>query len=364
MTRVQCENAARNFPGCDFVITLPPERKEARLLQLTDMQVIDAAQRRTPDRLRPDEIAAWDPALFDAQCGDHIRSLVAQTHPDLIFITGDIIYGSFDDAGSTFLWFCRFMDSLGIPWAPVFGNHDNESKKGTAWQCTQFEESEFCLFRRGSVSGNGNYTVGIAAGGRLIRVLHMTDSNGCRGAADEEVLRTAGIFPDQLAQIRTNTEKITAAQGREVPAFMAFHIPVKEFADAELEKGYRTASRELYTIGVDVPAADGDFGCSFEKFHFNPITVENFLPFLHENHIDGVFAGHYHSINTCILWEGVRWVFGLKTGQYDYHIPGQLGGTLIEVRGADFTVRHVPALVPFSPFPGKSSIFRNFFAEE
>lgn len=49
------------FPGCDFVIQLGEQRKNTpiKLLQLTDMQVIDAQQRRTPDRIRSDEIAAW-----------------------------------------------------------------------------------------------------------------------------------------------------------------------------------------------------------------------------------------------------------------------------------------------------------------
>ena len=87
------------FNGCDFVVQLGAERKDTniKLLQITDTQIIDSMQMRTPDRLRPDEISAWDPRNFDAQCGDHIRSLVTQTSPDLIFITGDLVYGEFAD---------------------------------------------------------------------------------------------------------------------------------------------------------------------------------------------------------------------------------------------------------------------------
>ena len=96
------KNIGDKFDGCDFVVGLGEERKNTKikLLQLTDMQVIDSFQRRTPDRLRIDEINSWNPANFDEQCGDGIRSLIAQTKPDLIFITGDIIYGSFDDNGT------------------------------------------------------------------------------------------------------------------------------------------------------------------------------------------------------------------------------------------------------------------------
>lgn len=351
------------FSGCDFVIQLDEARKNTpiKLLQLTDMQVIDAQQRRTPDRIRSDEIAAWQPELFMGQCGNHIQSLVTQTKPDLIFITGDIVYGSFDDNGSIFEMFCSFMDSLKIPWAPVFGNHDNESYKGVAWQCEQFEKSEYCVFARGDVSGNGNYTVGIAVGNELVRVLHMTDSNGCVATEQEDVIRIPGIYNDQLALIEEKSEKIRRSQEKEVPAFMAFHIPTDSFSEAEIAKGYKTDEHPFYTIGVDVEQAADDFGFNYENY--GTIKTEcDFIDFLHRQHIDGVFAGHCHKICTCISYCDIRFVFGLKTGQYDYHLPGSLGGTLVTLEGKGFDVKHIPAAVPYAPMP-KAPFFADFFAE-
>ena len=325
--------------------TLQKLEKQFRILQITDMQVIDASQRRTPDRLRIDEQKAWPPSQFDALCGNQIRSLVAQTRPHLIITTGDNVYGSFDDNGTVLEWFCRLMDSFGIPWAPVFGNHDNESKKGIDWQCEQLEKSKFCLFKRGNVTGNSNYSVGIAEGDRLIRILHMADSNGC--------LLKKGLYPDQLALIRERSRRHPG-----VPGLMAFHIPVQEFLDAEQTKGYG----EQYTIGADVPAKDGDFGFKLEEVR--PIRTESFIPFLKECSIDGVFVGHCHSVCTHITYEGIRWVYGLKTGQYDYHVLGNLGGTLITLEDDSFAVRHVPALASYAPFPGRALMFRNTFAGE
>ena len=352
------------FDGCDFVIRLNEKRK-IRILQLTDMQAIDSTQRRTPDRLRSDEIKAWEPENFDALCGDHIRSVVAQARPDLIIITGDMTYGSFDDTGSTLLWLCRLMDSFSIPWAPVFGNHDNESRMGVAWQCRQLEESRYCVFRRGSVSGNGNYTVGVAVGDELIRVLHMTDSNGCSASEDESVIKTKGIYPDQMDRIRAVTKTIRKAQKRSVKAFMAFHIHVDVFAEAERAKGYRTDERSSYTIGVDVPAQDGDFGCKTEDLRKGVIeTGEGFTDFLKECDVDGVFVGHCHGINTCVQYNGIKWVYGLKTGQYDYHNVGQLGGTLITVEGDEFDVTHVPSLTILGAYPRKSPILNGLVTEE
>lgn len=329
------------FPGCELIVELGEKHgtEKIRLLQITDMQFIDSAQRRTPERLREDEIVAWVPENFMAQCGNHIASLIAQTKPDLIFITGDIVYGEFDDNGTTMKWFCEFMDSFGIPWAPVFGNHDNESKMGVDWQCEQFEKSEYCVFERGKVSGNGNYTIGLVQNGELIRAMHMIDSHGC--------ISRAGIYPDQLELINESTLKLQKSHGHPIPAFIAFHIPTDTFTLAETSKGYKNDSRKLYTIGLDAPQLDDDFGFCYEAY--NPIKTEcDFLEFLHENNIDGVFVGHCHKISTCIRYDGVRFVYGLKTGQYDYHLTGNIGGTLITLEDESFTVQHIPSLTQFS----------------
>lgn len=353
------------FFGCDFVVQLGEARKNTpiKLLQITDTQIIDSTQRRTPDRLRPDEISAWLPENFDAQCGNHIRSLVAQTRPDLIFITGDLVYGSFDDSGTALEYYCKLMDSLATPWAPVWGNHDNESARGIVWQCEQLQKSKYCLFKRGNVSGNSNYTVGIATGDRLVRVLHLLDSNGCRRGNEGEVIKQRGLYPDQLKLVENNTKLISLSQGRSVPAFMAFHYPADCFETAEIANGYKTESRPLYVLGVDVEAKDGDFGFSLEEY--DQISTDGgFIDFIKAQNVDGVFVGHVHKNTTSINYENVRWTFGMKTGQYDYHVAGSVGGTLVVLVDNNFSVSHVPSLVPYAPMTGKAKMFDDFFTKE
>ena len=116
----------KHTAGCDFGIVLEQDR-EITLLQLTDTQIIDDSQSRTKERLGHDERTAWSRDNIAKNCYDHIRSLVTQSHPDLILFTGDVVYGSFDDSGEILDDFISFMDSLEIPWSMVFGNHDNES---------------------------------------------------------------------------------------------------------------------------------------------------------------------------------------------------------------------------------------------
>lgn len=344
----------------DFIVDVP-DKRPIRVLQLTDMQVIDASQQRFPTRLNEKEIVCWQPENVGVELLDHIRSVCAQTRPDLIFITGDIVYGEFDDSGRSFELFCDFMDSLDIPWAPIFGNHDNESKKGVLWQCARFAAAKNCLFARGNVHGNSNYTVGITQGGRLVRVLYLTDSNCCGGTDDPAVFRYLGFHEDQVAWL---AEKGTAV-GRisSAPGFFACHVPPTEFHTASVEKGYPADQATAYVIGVNVPARDGDMGCKRE--HISCFSAPaGFRDALAACRVDGAFTGHCHAINTSVLWQGIRWTFGLKTGQYDYHIPGHMGGTLItlnpdaapgalpdQTERAPFIVRHVPALTLYGPFP-------------
>ena len=350
--------------GCDFVVQLPAERAGGpiSILQITDTQLIDSSQMRRPGLLSEAAVKAWAPESFDCQCGNHIRSLVEQTKPDLIFITGDIVYGQFDDNGTALAWLCRLMDSFSVPWAPVFGNHDNESRVGVDYQCRLFENSEYCLFERGSVTGHGNYTVGVAVGDRLVRVLHMLDSNGCRHSEEAAVRKEPGIAPDQLELVEKHTAAIRKAAGREVPAFLAFHIPHYIFHEAELVKGYVTPERFYYVLGVDVEAEDGDFGFkndSCDGFR----TAVDIAEFSKENSIEAIFIGHHHNTATVIHYKGLSLVFGLKTGQYDSYVPGNIGGTLITLRDDEYSIVNVSSCCPYGPVPVGEMRYRGFFLE-
>ncbi len=137
-----------NIP--DFIVEVETGR-EPVVLQLTDPQIIDAGQTR-PGR---DGVhyTDWATDKMDIRCYNYLTETITAVNPDLIILTGDIIYGEFDDNGSALLKFIEFMESFQIPWAPVFGNHDNESKMGADWQCQQFENAEYCLFEQKNLDG-------------------------------------------------------------------------------------------------------------------------------------------------------------------------------------------------------------------
>lgn len=90
-------------------------------------------------------------AIYERHCGT--------AKPDLIIITGDVIYGETDDSGEVWKQLISVMDSFQIPWGFCFGNHDNESAKGVQWQVDTAMAAEYCCFAQGNVTGNSNYNI-------------------------------------------------------------------------------------------------------------------------------------------------------------------------------------------------------------
>ena len=325
----------------DFILEIEEDR-EIRILQLTDTQIIDAGQCRTEDRLNSTAKQRWATNTIESNCFNYIRDTIEMTNPDLILITGDIIYGEFDDTGESLLKLTRFMDSFKIPWAPIFGNHENESTKGVDWQCEVLENAEYSFFKRGNVTGNSNYTIGIVQNDDLKRIIYMMDSNGCSNTNDPSVKKTVGFAEDQLAWFEETAEKAEQFAGDKVKSFVGYHIPTIEFGQAAVAAGYQESPTQTksYVIGKHVEAKNGDFGKKSEPFE-GMHEVPGLLDMFKEHGVDGVFVGHCHQISTSVLYEGIRWTFGLKTGTYDSHDTKYVGGTYIEVKTDNsFTVEH------------------------
>ena len=311
----------------DFTVEIPAG-KEMKILQLTDTQIIDSSQMRTADRLNPTMIEWWSRANIDKTCFNYITELVENERPDLILLTGDIVYGEFDDSGIIWKRIIQFMDSLNIPWAPIFGNHDNETAKGVEWQCAQLEAAKNCLFKKGSVTGNGNYSIGLVdANGKIRRIIYMLDSHGC--------LRSAGLADDQINWMKGVAATVDSAYGEKVPAFVCQHIASVDYQTAFIEKYGYSADQ---SFNLDITGVDGDFGQKNENLSMFPTTL---APDYKAANVEGVFIGHDHVNNYSIVYDGIRYTYGTKTGTYDYNNAALLGGTVIRV-AADglFEVAH------------------------
>ena len=305
-----------NIP--DFLVEVPTGR-EPVVLQLTDTQIIDAGQVRKEDEGTISK-TFYATANIQKYCYDYVTEIIEATNPDLILLTGDNIYGKFDDNGSVWTSFITFMDSFEIPWAPIFGNHDNESAKGVDWQCAQLEKAEYCLFEQKDLTGNGNYSVGIVQGEELKRVFYMLDTNGCASASEATLAnghtqREVGFGEDQ---IRWYTNQINNLKefSPATKISMAYHIQQNAFAEAYAKYGF-TSGQQYQDINIDTMEnkAEGDFGIIGRdlKGEGSYLTVAE----LKELGVDSVFVGHEHCNSASVVYEGIRFQFGQKSSIYD-----------------------------------------------
>lgn len=187
----------------------------------------------------------------------------------------------------------------------------------------------------------------------------MMDTNACSAAynaTENHVTTTTGFTDDQIAWFKRTLSAIKEADAT-VKVSMAYHVP--NYGYMQAKKQYETEESKIdthyYTLGLDIAAKAGDFGSynvinsdTFATFDYNKDSGEKkydnetLLTIFKNNGVDSVFCGHEHQISTSIVYEGIRWTFGLKTGVYDIPEKDNLGGTAITIdKDGGVSVAHV-----------------------
>ena len=336
----------------DFEIELESDRP-VRILQLTDPQITNIDTTRT--KIRYDQIKAcyFGDGIFDDdyRVYDLMNEVTDRVKPDLIVINGDIVYGETDDSGELLLRFIRECEKYGIPWIPIFGNHDNESAKGVRWQCEQFEKAKNCVFARGNVTGNCNFSVAVTFENRIKSLLMMLDTNGCRVfnnpgtwgdgiMADnpdlELITQEEGIFPDQREWYEKTVNDVKNHYGdKDIASLAFFHIAPSRMCELFVER-YGGQNTKLEKNG------DGDFGAMDNFQDTVPFDTDHaFDDMARRVGTKAMFFGHEHENSMSILDGDMRYTFGLKTGLHNSYRLDHVGGTLITADSRNVKVKHI-----------------------
>ncbi|MBR2336580.1 MAG: metallophosphoesterase [Clostridia bacterium] len=327
------ETVLRSFISIpDFIVEIP-EGKDPVILQLSDTQIIDGAQTRS-ESSGGDRIT-YDTWKIQYYCYDYLTEIITETKPDFIILTGDLVYGKYDDNGTVLQSLIAFMDSFEIPWAAVLGNHESESYKGVDWQCEQLENAEYGLFKQRELMGNGNYSVGILQGGKVTRMFFMLDSNGNSTACQESLnnghtSKSVGFFNSQIEWYTSEIEEMKA-QSPETKYSFVFHIQMAVFGDAFAKYGFDQSVKDQ---GIDIDGlenkAEGDFGYigrQMKDAWDNSRTVYEGMKALG---VDSIFVGHEHCNSASVVYEGIRFQYGQKSSEYDRHNAVDANGNIVE----------------------------------
>ena len=253
-----------------------------------------------------------------------IENLVNAVKPDLITLTGDQTWSNENliSLKSLISW----LENLGVPYAPIFGNHDYGNEKNSAVLsenkcCDIYESAKHCLFKRGptNLGALGNYVINIVEDGKIFKTIYMLDS----GYEDE-------ITNGQKAWVLWNAEGIKNECGYYPEGIAFMHKPLPEYADA-----YRD-----YRLGGETES----IGSVEVHYSLYGSSQNGFFELAKSINIRDIVCGHQHGNNFTLLYQGVRLTFALKTGELGGYYQDEtvrLDGATVMSLGTETKIENV-----------------------
>lgn len=246
---------------------------------------------------------------------ERISQVIADEQPDLILLTGDIIYGK--PGKENFENILTFLNDKQIPFAFVFGNHDDE--QGLTRQelfdlgkpfANNLSEDLFP-----ELSGVGNYILMVksSTGEKAAAALYCIDSH-----AYSSIKNIGGydyIKTDQINWYKEQSKLLTEQNGgTPLPALAFFHIPFPEYATA-----ISASNSQAYGIkreNVCAPALNSGFFTAIKEC----------------GDIMGTFVGHDHNNDYAAIWHGVLLAYGRYSGGNTVYNDLPNGSRIIEMK--------------------------------
>ncbi|MBO4703266.1 MAG: metallophosphoesterase [Bacilli bacterium] len=266
-----------------------------KILQLTDTHIADKDDQDL-------HYAFLDLLIKDANKANDL---------DFIVVTGDL----FTFAGkATARRYCDFLDSYGIPWSVVFGNHDEQTYFSVDWWTNYLNNyGSNCYFKDiqdDDVAGNCNFAINLKKGGVVTDQLIMMDSNRYYFG---DYMGYDYFKKSQIDWYSELVDQTAADNGGVVNSLMFYHIPLPEVNDA-YEKGTLIYGEKR----EDCCPPDQDLG------FFDIIKAKGST--------SAMFFGHDHINNFEADYEGVKFCYGIKSTNRIYFDEDMLGYQTIEIK--------------------------------
>ena len=260
---------------------------------------------------------------------------------DLVVFTGDQVHGpsvrTTEAMGKALDAILAPVAERGIPFAAVFGNHDDEGGVSKETQLAIYRSYPGCLMSAGpdDITGCGNYNLLVwsADGSRPVCNLWFLDS-GTYG--EKGVSKYARVEQDQIDWYTSTAASLKAQYGEMLPAYLFQHIIVPEIYDLLTEvpasekktegvvEGYSSRSGHYYKMGEGFTAGHlGEAPCPPD------IPSGEFAAMRDTGDVVAAFFGHDHKNDFAGTYEGIDLVNTTSTGFYIYGDREYHGARLI-----------------------------------
>lgn len=269
-----------------------------------------------------------------------IQALTDGTKPDLVLLGGDIAGPGYihietqQQLKEMLDTMVSPMENAGIPWAHVYGNHDNNYGLENQDHQPVYESYPHCLSKAGPeyLAGCGNYVLPIydKNGDKIIfnvfgfdthrsmggfkkdfnlpeETQFYTESNGENGNGDT-------IRFDQLLWYWQVSEALEELNGQKIPALAYMHIPLPEH---DLVTRYRDKCK-LEGIQLE------DVSCT-------PLNSGAFSTFLQRGDVKAVVCGHDHVNDFSAVYCGITLAYDGFLSYHACHREDIRGGRIFDL---------------------------------
>ena len=268
----------------------------------------------------------------DAKAMNAVAAMITAEKPDLVVLTGDMVYpvpfqaGTFNNEISTKL-LITLMEKLGVYYTVCFGNHDSEAYgTHTRQQISDLgadPDLKYSLYQEGpeDVDGYGNHIIKVKNSNGLVKnAFFMLDSHDY---IDGDILgiqwKYDNIHENQIQWYKNAVLSIDAqnkAIDPKCPMFSSlafFHIPLEEYGMA-----WNEFKENNYQDTENVKYFDGWYHESDEKSYCGIYPDNMFEMMLELGSTKGIFCGHDHINNASLEYKGIRLTYGMSIDYLAY----------------------------------------------
>ncbi len=263
----------------------------------------------------------------------HIKTLIDREKPNLIIMNGDTAQMCNDTAEMKTLMdsIVEYIEERKIPWAHVFGNHDDQLYSHMTGVPTKeeqqaiYESYDYCISKDvKGLYGVGNFLLPVlgSTSDEIAFNVWCMDSNTYLTKEEMErhgvTYECDYIHQDQIDWYTGTSSYLEDYYGRKIYGVMNFHVPLPEFLTAWKER-----ANHPFT------------GQKNERVCHSHINSGLFDAIRNQGDVKAVICGHDHNNDYAVDYRGVKLCYAGKIGINGYYRADRLGARVVTVREAD-----------------------------
>lgn len=347
---IQYCKAENSEDGNAYIIA--PQNRNLKILVLSDPQ-IDPTNKYH-------KIGSNNEKTFD-----FIDSLIVNSKPDLVIITGDLVMSVELNQWQYMQRYAEIFENRKTLWTFIFGNHDSQYEYVSQISNTfsllgqmpkrkiaqAMSEYKHCLFPKNFEINNGFFVNIKDYKGNLIRCISLFDC--VNNKFEDEDFYYRELTPNQLNWYKNEVSQIAYNNSilvDDIKTTVMLHIPLAEFFYAGLQYYTNNIQDITYHYGDIVKT---NINIKTKWHSYRDLIYENnvFDKIRLLKNIDSIYFGHFHDNDLSITYKGIRltsvqhsgfghtyrvnYPNGLKENYVDFSnvltYGDNRGGTMIEI---------------------------------